>query len=296
MTTPWPGDTATVIKWVRDALRQMSTDGDVAISGLHRVKVTADLVDTDLNHLTLDATGVKLRFDASDAAAPAPGSPDGPEPEPEMPEPALRETGVLKEFRFTARPMRIQRTPLTLDLRMHDIPIVWLTFTEPPDAGVPESLNVVMPDEDLESVRGTFHSSILTNDVAPLITSVARPLLKESGVHLGRMRVDISEDGTDSIRVAAAAGLRWKLLMASARAEAHIRYTPDAVITVQDLTVGSRNLLVKFALRFARRHVRELIGKSVDLNAHLAESGTSIRIHDLRVAAGHQLRLSARFS
>lgn len=295
MTTPWPGDSATVVKWVRSALKQMTSDGDVSISGIDRIKVSADLVDTDLNHLTLDATGVKLKFDVNESDATAPTSAAVPS-EPEMPEPARRETGIAKEFRFVARPMRIQRTPVTLDLRLYDIPINWLTFTEPTDAAVPDSLHVLMPDEDLESVRGTFHASVRTTEVAPLVTSVMRPLLKEGGVHLGRVRLDVTQDSGDGIRVTAYAGLRWKLLMASARAEARIEVTRDAVITIRDLILGSRNLFVKFALLFARKYVQEMIGQTIDLNAQLAEDGTSMRIHDLRIETGSQLTVSARFS
>lgn len=296
MTSSWPGESATVARWVRGALVHMSTDGKVAISGLDRVKVSADLTGTDLNQLTLDATSVKLRVDVNDTHAASQAHPGDTEREPALPAPTLRETGVAREFRVVATPMRIQRTPVTLDLRLYDIPIVWLTFAEPTEAGVPDSIHSLTPDENLESVRGNFHASIRTTEVASLISSVARPLLKEGGVRLGRLRLDFAEDGGHSIRVTASAGLRWKLLMASARAEAQIHYTPDAVITIRTLTVGSRNPLVKFALLFVRKHLRTAIGQSADVNAQLAEDGIAMRIHDLRIQARDQLTLSARFS
>lgn len=292
MTAAWPGDSANVVEWVRSALTQMSADGEVSVAGLDRVKVSADLVGTDLNHLTLDATGVKLQFDVNDSGAVASSADDA---DPETPEPALRETGIAKEFRFVARPLRIQRTPVTLDLQLYDIPIVWLTFAEPKDVAVPDSLHTLMPDEDLDSMRGTFHASIRTTDVAPLVASVARPLLKESGVHLGRVRLDVTQDGIDDIRITAYAGVRWKLLLASARAEARIEVTEDAVITVRDLTVGSRNLFVKAALLFARKHVRATIGRSIDLNESITEDGTDLRLHDVRVSTGEHLSVEGRF-
>lgn len=53
---------------------------------------------------------------------------------------------------------------------------------------------------------------------------------------------------------------------------------------------------VKFGLLFARKYIREVIGKSIDLNAELADSGTSLRLHDVRIQAGDDVTVSARFS
>lgn len=294
MTAAWPGDSATVVAWVRDALTRMSTDGEVAIRGLDDIKVSADLNGTDLRQLTVDATGVKLRIDASDTSPPASTRSESEPADPA--EPVLRETGIAENLRFFARPMRIQRTPVTFDLRLHDLPISWLTFAEPTDPDAPTSIHAIVPDDNAPTVRGTLHAAIRTTDIAPLVSSVMRPLLREGGVHLGRVRVDVTSETGDGIRFMAFVGMRWKLFAASARANGMIRVTRDAVITVEELTVGSRNPLVKVALMFARKHVRELIGQSVDLNAQLAEDGTTTRIHDLSVTTGDQLTVSARFS
>lgn len=178
------------------------------------------------------------------------------EADPPEPEIIARAPGILKNFRFTARPIRIERSPLNIDVQEFDMPIVWLTAAEPVVPGVPESVHSLIPDEEQGGMRGTFHVSIATKDLVPLITSVARPMLREGGIHLGRLRLEIARDGADGIRATAYAGLRWKLLMASARAEARIEVTRDAVITIRDLALGSRNPLVKFALLFARTHGR----------------------------------------
>ena len=293
MNTSWPGDTPTVVSWVRDALFRVSDDGEISVSGLDRIKVSAELDGTDLQHLRLDATGVKLRIHVNDVAGTQEAAAES---EAAEPEPVLRETGIAKNFRILAHPMHIERTPVTFDVRAFDIPIVWSTFAEPTVADAPASIHSLMPAEDLKGVHGTFDAAVGTKDLAPLFSSVLRPALREGGVHLGRVRFDVMPDGSDGIRVTGYAGLRWKLLRASARAEARIQITQDAVITLQHLAVGSRNPLVKFGLLFVRRHLREAVGQSIDLNAQLAAEGAPTRIHGLRVGAGNQLTVSARFS
>lgn len=292
MTTAWPGDSATVVRWVRSTLRRAAQDtGEVALTGLEDIDVAADLSGYDLEHLTLDATGTKLTLGWNAPSAP----PAVDMAEPEEPEIIARESGIVKSFRFTARPMRIERSPLDVDLQAYDVPILWLTAAEPADPAVPESAHAIAPGDDLDGLRGTFHASIATKDLAPLIESVAGPMLREGGVHLGRLRLEVVRDGADGIRATAYAGVRWKLLMASARAEARIEVTKDAVITVRSLELGSRNPLVKFALLFARTHVRAVVGQSFDVNEMIAEDGTKTRVHDVRVGTGEQLSVQGRF-
>ncbi|MGO1508042.1 MAG: hypothetical protein ACTHW5_08365, partial [Microbacterium sp.] len=61
MTTAWPGDSATVERWVRSTLLRAAQDSDeIDLKGLEGVKVTASLSGNDLDHLTLNATGTKL--------------------------------------------------------------------------------------------------------------------------------------------------------------------------------------------------------------------------------------------
>lgn len=64
MTTAWPGDSATVVRWVRSALRRAARDsGEVELKGLDDIEVAADLSGHDLEHLTLDATRTRIAFD-----------------------------------------------------------------------------------------------------------------------------------------------------------------------------------------------------------------------------------------
>ncbi len=300
MTTPWPGDSATVVRWVRSSLRRAAQDGEVELKGVEDVQVTAALTGYDLEHLTLDATGTKLTLGWNpppQSLGPAAGESAEPAERAEQAEPEIvaREPGLVKDFRFFARPMRVERSPLTIDVRAFDIPILWLTAAEPAEPGVLESAHSIAPGDDLGDLHGSFHASIATKDLVPLIKSVAGPMLREGGIRLGRLQLEITQDGADGIRAAAYAGVRWKLLMASARAEARVGITKDAVITVRDLTLGSRNLLVKAALLFARKHVRALIGRRIDLNESLAADGTDLRLHDVGVSAGEQLSVEGRF-
>lgn len=302
MTTAWPGDSATVVRWVRSALIRAARDSDeIELKGLEDIEVTASLTGNDLDHLTLDATGTKLALDWDSPPTPTdpvtgaavtndPAAEDAPEPEV-----ISREPGIVRSLRFSARPVRIERTPLTIDVQAFDLPIMWLSAAEPAEPGVPESAHMIVPADDLGDLRGTFHASIATKDLVPLIKSVAGPMLKEGGIRLGRLRLEVAQDGADGIHVTAYAGVRWKLLIASARAEARIEVSRDAVVTVRDLNLGSRNLLVKAALLFARKHVRAVIGRSIDLNESIADDGTNLRLHDVRVGAGAQLSVEGRF-
>ncbi|MCE7482903.1 MULTISPECIES: hypothetical protein [Microbacterium] len=303
MTSAWPGDSATVVRWVRSTLRRAAQDaGEVALKGLEDIEVSAALTGQDLDQLTLDATGTKLTIGWN--APPMPTDPVTNTPAPNTPAPEdspapdiiSREPGMVRSFRFSARPMRIERSPLTIDVQAFDMPIVWLTAAEPAEPGVPESAHSIIPDDDLGELRGTFHASIAKKDLVPLIRSVARPMLSEGGIHLGRLRIEVVQDGADGIRVTAYTGVRWKLLLASARAEARIEVTKDAVITIRDLTLGSRNLLVKAALLFARKHVRTLIGRRIDLNESFTADGTNLRLRDVRVGTGERLSVEGRFS
>lgn len=280
------------MNWVRSALRRAARDSsEVELKGLDDVKVTAALSGYDLEYLTLDATRTKLTLGWQAPPVP-PEAVAADTPEAEI---IAREPGIMKNFRFTARPLRIERSPLNIDLQAFDVPISWLTAAEPVESGVPESVHALVPDDDLDGLRGTFHIDIASKDLVPLITSVARPMLREGGFHLGRLRLDVTGDGADGIRITAYAGVRWKLLIASARGEARIGVTNDAVITVRDLTLGSRNPLVKVALLFARKHVRTIVDHSIDLNEMIAKEGAKTRVHDVHVGTGEQLSLEGRF-
>ncbi|MEJ1923666.1 hypothetical protein [Microbacterium sp. KHB019] len=295
MNTTWPGDSATVVRWLRATLHaEVADPREARISGLDDVKIAADLSGNDLQHLTVDATRVRLQFDwraSPDLAArneAAAGHHD--------PQPVSEEPGTIQELRIRATPIRIERTDVNIDVQAFDVPILWQTFAAPTDPRHPESINGLSAPDDLSSARGTFSASVRTQYLVPLLTSVLRPALAEVGIRLGRVKLDVTGDGSDGVHVTAYAGGRWKLLFASVRADARIRVTRDAVITVNELTLGSRNPLVALALRFTRKHVREIVGQPYDLNAALGDEqgATSARIHDLRVATGEDFSVSGR--
>ncbi len=298
MTGPWPDDSATVERWVRAMLEPLASGGDgITVSGLERMRIDADLAGSDLQSLTVDATPVEVRIDAASAA----GHETPPPPAAAEPVTVQTRSGVLRRFRISAHPLRIERTPVDLHVEAHDVPIEWSTFAEPVDPAVPESIHAVTPKDPPSGVRGAFDVSLPTKDAVPLITGVLRPALQEAGLRPGRvsLSVDNTEDDDtegDGIRIQARVGVRWKFIVASARLATVVEITPDAVVTVRELTVRSRHPLVALALRFVRSRLRAVVGSETDLNAELARSGTGVRIHDLRVTTGERLGVAGRFS
>lgn len=290
MSAAWPGDSATVENWVRAVLRHSASVDEIAVQGLDGVRVTADLDGLDLRELTVDATRADLRITPNRDAAPGARPGDAVQPD-EL----AREVGIARTVRFTALPMRIQKTPVTIDIRVEDLPLAWITYAEPTEPGLPESRYALAPDDERDGLRGTFRFAIAADDIGPLVTMVMRPLLREGGVRLGRVRIAVDGAG-DDIRISASAGLRWKLLFASARAEATVSVTHDGVVTVKALTLGSHNPAVKVALLFARRHVREVVGRTFDAGEMFNDEGSGIRLHDIRVGTGHELSVAGRFS
>ncbi|MCS3843229.1 hypothetical protein [Microbacterium sp. AK031] len=143
MTSAWPGDSATVVRWVRSALRRAARDsGEVELKSLDDLEVAASLSGHDLEHLTLDATRTRLAFGWNSPPVPS----EAAEADPPEPEIITRAPGILRNFRFTARPMRIERSPLDVDVQAFDMPIVWPTAAEPAVPGVPESIHSLVPD------------------------------------------------------------------------------------------------------------------------------------------------------
>lgn len=289
MSAAWPGDSATVERWARSALRRAAVDDEIEVQGVDGIRVTADPDGLDLRELTADATGadlrVKVRRDASGTAGPAT------EPAEEG-----RENGVARSVRFAALPMRLQRIPVTADVRVEDLPIAWITYAGPAVPGVPESGYALEPDEGLGGARGTFRFAIAAEDAGPLITAVLRPLLREGGVRLGRVRVEVAGGEGDDIRISASAGVRWKLLHASARAGATIAVSPEGVVTLRELSLSSRNPAVKAVLLVARRHVQGYVGRTVDPSTAFSDGSSRVGFQDVRIGTGDELSIAGRFS
>lgn len=330
----WPGDSATVTRWVRASLRPV--ESDLEIRGLDDVRVSAEVRGHDLDNLTIDASGVKLRLrapkrtDSSSATATAPppapagapplDSPASEVPLPEIPTPEVvsRTTGIARTLRLRASPVRVQGIPVTVEAQLHDAPIEWQTYAEPVTAGRPESRYGIdiAGDGYGDGTKGSFRASMRSGDLTRLLTAVLRPTLKAGGVRLRRITATVVPDSgatgtsgaedavpenatvadgpTDGIRIEVKAGIRWRLIGASARGVARIGVHPDGVITVRDLQVGSFNPFVALALRAARKTIRAQIGRTYDLNEMAGADGSGPRVHDVRVTAGDDLTLAAR--
>lgn len=279
----WPEDADAVIRRIR---AELASAGD-QLDGLEAVRISAELRGDDLEQLTVDASGVDLRMrpaaaSASSSALPAPASPDI----------RIRRPGVARRARLRAAPVLIDGVPLTFDAEVIDAPIDWIEYVSPVDPAHPETAFAIDSRDGGEGVRGSLSASMRVADVGPLIERLAGAALEAEGVAVRSVRVDVDQDGADGIRVFARARVRWKLLSASARAKARLRITPDAVVTVQDLTVGSRNPIVALALRAARTTVRAQIGRTIDLNGEVPLS--ALRLHSLRVTVARDVSVEAR--
>lgn len=280
----WPGDGEAVTRWIRAGLQP--TDAEL-VRGLENVRISADVSEVTLEWLSIDASGVELSLlpvnDPVIESAPAPA----------VPEILQRRPGVIRTARLIADPVRIESIAVSIDAQINDVPVEWLVYAEPTIPDQPETIHGLDLADDGAGMRGTITASLRADDLSPLIASLARPLLHSNGIHLNRLKATITQDGADGIRIDAGAGIRWRLLGASARGSARVHVSPDGVITLRDLKVSSRNPLVMLALRAVRHSVREQIGKSFDLNEDLT-SADGPRLADLRVAADDELTVSAR--
>jgi len=289
MSERWPGDADALVRWVRAGIRSLAVDGqELRVRGLDRVGVQAAVDGVDVTHLSIDATGadVAFRVNVDDAAPNAVAAEIAP---------IAEEAGILHDFRLRAQPMRVEGHELRIDLQAHDVPIVWNTYPRPVHPPMPESVHMLEPRTG-GGGRGSLDASMRTQDVGPLITALLRPALKEGGIRLSRVALDIARLGPDGIHVRAFLRARWKVLPASARADLVVKTTPDGVITIDDLSLGSSNPLVKTALLFARGYIASARGTRIDLNGMLADSGSTGRIHDLAITTGERFGISARLS
>lgn len=281
----WPEDADAVIRRIREELAAAGEHLD----GLGAVRISADLRGDDLEQLTIDATGVELRL----RPQPAAGSQTGMDAAaPTTGEIRSRRAGTARQVRLIAAPVRVDGIPLAIDVELVDAPIDWLEYARPTDPRRSETVVGVEIRDDGAGMRGTLSASMRAADVGPLIERLAHAALAAEGVDVRSVRVVLHQDGADSIRIDARARARWKLLRASARAKARLRISPDAVVTVEYLEVGSRNPVVALALRAARKTVRAQIGRSIDLNSESPSS--ALRLHGLRVTVGRDVSVEAR--
>lgn len=288
MTThDWPGDSHTVTRWARASLRPDPSEFE--IRGIDDVLITSTVDGDDLDQLVVDASGVAL-----DLGAPRPDrSPTASAP-PAAPEIVERRRGTARTVRMLARPVTIEGIPLTVDAQLDDAPIEWQVYASPVAEGRTESRYGLTLTEGGAGMRGSFLASMRTSDLTPLLTAILHPAFQAAGARLRRLRATASQDGADGIRVDGSAAVRWRFIAASAKGTARIGIDPDGVLTVRDLRVGSRNPFIALALRAARKTIRAEIGRRHDLNASLAIDGVTVRLHDLRVTVGDEIRISAR--
>ena len=284
----WPGDADTVVRWVRESLRP---DDAAMVRGLEDVRIAAKVSGTDLESLFIDASGVELSLAPTPTMSATASVPVAVE-EPPV---AQRSTGVLRSVRVTAAPVRIEQIPVSIDVQIYDAPVQWLVYERPVITDRPESIHGLELAEDGTGMRGALTASLRAADLTPLLTAVVRPMLNTTGIRLRRLSVEVVQDGAEGIRIEGRAGIRWRMLGASATGVARVGVSPGGIVTLRDLRIGSRNPLVAIALRAARRSVREQVGRSFDLNGEFTSTGGP-RLSDVRVVAAKGLTVSARLS
>lgn len=287
----WPGDAATVERWLREELRANVVSGsELQLDGVDDIRITAQLDGTDLEHLLIDATGVNLTVQMQDDAqlAAADALPAA------VPEIISRTPGMLRTGRLIADPVMVQGFPVHVDATVSDAPVDWAEYADDREQGRPASRFGIEESPGPATSSGSFSVRIQAADIAPLLVAIARPMLATAGVRLRRLECTITVGQRQVVTVHALASARWKIFGVSARATASVQISPDAVVTVKRVRLSSSNPLVAIALFAVRSQVRASEGQRFDLNA---EAGpVSPRVHDLRVTAGDDVAIAGRFS
>jgi hypothetical protein len=286
----WPGDSATVERRLRaELLAEIGDSPDMRITGVDGIRTTVDLDGTDVAHLLIDATGVKLKMKPAAGAIPAPDADDAPAV-------VDRTPGVLRFSRRVADPVNVQGYDVHVDATVQDVAFDWARYAAPVRADRPETVFGLADARDPGTPSGTFSARMRAENIGPMIEAVARPLLKESGVRLRRLDTTMSADAGQNVTVDAVAAVRWKIFYATVRAHAEVQVDPDAIITVKTVRLSSRNPLIAVGLRLMRQQLREAEGRRIDLNADAAADGArrTLRVHDLRVRVTQNVEVSGR--
>ncbi|MFE6734879.1 hypothetical protein [Microbacterium sp. NPDC057650] len=270
---------------------------DLAGSDLDRLRIDVQLDGDDIADLLVDATGVDIRL-SDEAFAPdtdpAPAHPDATETP--APEPISSTEGIARSIRFLASPAHLEGYPFVVDVQVHDAPLRWVRYAAPLEEGRPET--VVSVDESvhgLSQATGSIELRMRTVDLGPLVQTLVSRALAAEGMKLRRLKVDVAAHG-EKVTISASGAIRWRILGASAHARVSLRVTPNGVITVQKIRLGSRNPLIAMALRLksVRDSVREAEGTSTDLGAELARDAGGPAFHDLCVRVDQQIRITGR--
>ena len=288
----WPGDSATVERRLRDELfAEIASSADMRVSGLDDVRTTVDLDGAEITHLLIDATGVKLKMKPGNGATPEPQAKADAEP-------AIldRIPGALRFARITAEPANIQGYDIHIDATLQNVAFDWARYATPVRADRPATAFGIADADDSGAPSGVFSVRIRADDLGPMIESVARPLMKESGMRLRRLDTDVTADDDQNVTIDAVAAVRWKIFYATVRAHVDLHVARDAIIAVKTVRLSSRNPLIALALRLMREELREAEARRIDLNAEAAADGASrtLRVHDLRVRVAQDIEVSGR--
>ncbi|WP_309126915.1 hypothetical protein [Microbacterium sp.] len=280
----WPGDRRAIESWLRTRmLSEIGADAGARVGGLDRVRFAVEATGAEIEHLLIDATGVKVTLHASAPFTTDPPPPNGPIV-------VSRQDGMLRSARLVADPVKVQGCPVHLDATLNDLPFSWVTYDTELTPGDPSSRYGVDESDDPASPTGSFRGALSVDDIGPLLTKAMRPLLSAEGVRLRRLAVSVESPEAERLLVHAVISARWKLLAAKATAEVALHISPGAVVTVERLRVGTRNPVVALGLRLMRAELKAVEGRSYDMNA----DAETFRIRDLRFTVDERLTVTGR--
>ncbi|MBF0817326.1 hypothetical protein E4U02_12970 [Microbacterium paludicola] len=308
--TAWPSDAESVERWLAAVIRRSAAAGTDG-TDLQGVRVSAALGEgdarADLRSLEIDLDGLHLsRADlVGTTELPMPAFLSGEDEDDLRGNRTLvapldgdqtgasvvaRTPAVARSVRVMADPIHLAGVPASVSVGVRNLPFDWVTL-ETADGALHG--NAEVDEQAAQDLQGDVTVTIRPDDALALATTLAQPLLDEAGLAVSGSDIEVTQPARDVVRVRLEAGLSRGRLNASAWIGAELHLAADGSVTVRRLRSGSRNLLVRAALRVIRRRLRELEGRTFSRD-DLGLEG--IEISGLRVLVDDAVTLTARFA
>lgn len=196
-----------------------------------------------------------------------------------------REDATVRRMRVLAQPLRVAGADVRLDAELEDVPIRWL------ETDANETAVEMRGGSDERPVRGRLVVAVPEAQLAGAIRRVADAMLREHGVTIAALDLDVRSSGPRELQVVADAKVRKGFLSASVHGGATATVDDQMGLTLRGITVESGNPLVGALLAVARGRIHGFEGERIDLVRELPEG---IRVQDVRVDVGDEVVLEAR--
>jgi hypothetical protein len=299
--SPRPASTDDLLSRIRDDVRQLL--GPVA-TGIERTVVTGALDGTGphIARLDVDLTGVAIdKVDERSAGQTETSDVQW-----------TYEDAVIRSLRLTAKPMHVFGAPVDFALDAADLPVRWATANT--------GALVLADSDDTSKVRGTLRVSVPQADLVRELRRGLALALGEGGMHLRsfdlqtesadpysvvlraagkvrrrllviRTRIALDAQWADprSITAHARATVGWGLLSVTVRATLDAEVDKKMVARIRALRLTSANPIAAVFLRSARREIREVIGRKVDLREALTGG---MWVNDIQIQADDTLAVT----